>query len=300
MLEFVLLNKWCPKPQPESSRELTTPSAGRDTSNYLDFEEYFRGARHAQEGRQSEISSLYQHLAQTATRTLDNWLDIGCGRGIALDVAKSNGVTHTYGIEQSYQLAVEAHHKQHTIFFGSALDVLDDIVTSQLRFDVISVLHLIEHMQPSEADVLISKCRECLSDGGTIIIETPNVSDPRVSLHSFYRDPTHVRPYPKELLEYLLASAGFLDVYSYNFERFHPESRSHNLRSSDERYRELKRQLSSLKRLALQNEDGSEKKIWEVFESIRLLMEETSEIWTLLEFVRSGKNTAAFGTKYVD
>jgi O-antigen chain-terminating methyltransferase len=48
-----------------------------------------------------------------------------------------------------------------------------------------------------------------LKPGGLLILETPNPANVFVGSHTFYLDPTHVKPIPSELLWFIIESRGF-------------------------------------------------------------------------------------------
>jgi hypothetical protein len=48
-----------------------------------------------------------------------------------------------------------------------------------------------------------------------LLLATPNPESAIVQLHEFWRDPTHVRLYSRQLLEFLAADAGFVDIATH-------------------------------------------------------------------------------------
>jgi len=56
---------------------------------------------------------------------------------------------------------------------------------------------------------LFSESYRVLQDGGVIIFETPNPENLQVGAFTFYIDPTHQRPLPHVLLEFIAGDAGF-------------------------------------------------------------------------------------------
>jgi O-antigen chain-terminating methyltransferase len=59
----------------------------------------------------------------------------------------------------------------------------------------------------------------CLCPGGLLLLETPNPENLLVGTNAFYLDPTHVRPLPPGLMDFLLSYKGFRDVAVH---RLHP------------------------------------------------------------------------------
>ena len=92
-------------------------------------------------------------------------LDIGCGVGWFLEAAKREGFK-IYGQEVSSDLAN---------FTSELLDIEvfeSDISEINLKFDVITMFDLIEHV--SDPLKLVRDCKELLNPGGVIIAFTPN------------------------------------------------------------------------------------------------------------------------------
>jgi hypothetical protein len=67
----------------------------------------------------------------------------------------------------------------------------------------------VEHLPVEVLLSLIDECMRVLRSGGLLIFETPNPVNVLVSSSSFHLDPTHVKPVPAQLLEFLVESRGF-------------------------------------------------------------------------------------------
>jgi SAM-dependent methyltransferase len=97
-------------------------------------------------------------------------LDVGCGTGIALDVAKRMGL-ETFGMELSATAAEEAARRGHTIFPV----LLDEMESSwEGKFDLISLNQVLEHVPDPPG--LIRQCARLLSPRGAIAIAVPAVT----------------------------------------------------------------------------------------------------------------------------
>ena len=94
----------------------------------------------------------------------------------------------------------------------------------------VTAFHLIEHLP---FQVLLKFFRESLRvirPGGICIFETPNPDNVQVGSNSFYLDPTHLRPLPKELTKFALSTAGFRAV---SILPLHPSENSLRLGEGD-------------------------------------------------------------------
>jgi hypothetical protein len=60
-----------------------------------------------------------------------------------------------------------------------------------------------------DALAFVGLCYRALRPGGLLLLITPNPEDICIMSDIFWLDPTHVRPYPKLLLQTMMESAGF-------------------------------------------------------------------------------------------
>lgn len=193
-------------------------------ADYHQYEDYFRGEEATYIRRMAELDNIIQWVS-TTRQDIGSWLDIASGRGTFLEVLERQKI-ECYGIELDPGLAKESTVRGHSVFHGDALVVLDAMIQRNIHFDMVSCLHLIEHMNGDIAERLVANIAKVLTPGGMAIIVTPNAKDFRVMLGSFYRDPTHIRPYPKELLAYLCNKSGLEAIYTKDFDRFLDEDSS--------------------------------------------------------------------------
>lgn len=132
-------------------------------------------------------------------------LDIGCGRGIFLEILKKNGI-EALGIDQSSEVVESLRRKGLAAFTANALNFLK---TKKNQYRGIFCSHLIEHHTPEQVRQLLKYCFQSLKSEGILVIITPNPQDLRVITEIFWLDQTHIRPYPLKLLEQLLKQEGF-------------------------------------------------------------------------------------------
>jgi SAM-dependent methyltransferase len=132
-------------------------------------------------------------------------LDIGCGRGLFLDLLKAAGI-EAVGIDHSEESVVACRERGFTV---TREDARQYVGRSKERFGGIFCSHVIEHMGYDDAMNFLALCHGALRMGGVLLLVTPNPEDITIISEIFWLDPTHVRPYPKLLLESMLHANGF-------------------------------------------------------------------------------------------
>lgn len=128
-------------------------------------------ARYEQERLASKASACWDLVFERTQglREVESILDIDCGEGAFLDLAKRAGL-HTAGIEISPHAALVAVQKGHEIFCNS---VEEASFPPGVRFDIITMWDILEHLhQPNQAlrNVFVS-----IAPGGRLFIATPMI-----------------------------------------------------------------------------------------------------------------------------
>lgn len=142
-------------------------------------------------------------------------LDVGCGRGLFLDLLRESGIDAS-GIDGNAEAVEECRARGlNDTYVGDALDYLESARAEGRRFDGIFCSHLIEHLPGRAAVRLIASSAALLAPGGRLVIVTPNVGNLHVWTRVFWLDPTHVRPYPRELTEAIMTAVGLSIGASY-------------------------------------------------------------------------------------
>ena len=134
-------------------------------------------------------------------------VDLGCGRGEFLELATSVGID-AYGIDASPD-AVEACRKRGLrVEEGDLFGHLEGLDAGSLGAAFCA--QVVEHLHPEQLKVLFESLARALRPGGVAVIETPNPASFAVHVHSFWRDPTHIRPVPAPLLAFAARTAGLV------------------------------------------------------------------------------------------
>ena len=135
-------------------------------------------------------------------------LDIGCGRGVMLDLFQEAGIG-AEGVDQMPEAVMYCQAKNHRATVGDAVEFL---AQRDQRYDGIFCSHVIEHLEFDRAERLVALCAKALRPNGVLVIVTPNSRDIAVMGEVFWLDPTHKRPFPGELIQAMLAAEGFVSI----------------------------------------------------------------------------------------
>jgi len=138
------------------------------------------------------------------------WLDLGCGRGKWLRVAREGG--HQISGVDSSGAAVEQSRE-------SGFHVIEDDALKFLRaadscsYAVISAFHVLEHCPFDYCLNLVYQIARTLKPGGVLLVETPHAGNLLMATEQFWMDPTHNRPIPISLMQFLFEYCGICVVH---------------------------------------------------------------------------------------
>lgn len=174
---------------------------------YVELENKFRGSKKIIKTRLNSYLPFLKNLKE-----LDKFpiLDIGCGRGEWLELLKENNL-NAIGIDCN--AAMVEHCKEHhlTAINDDIFIYLDKQPANS--FNAITGFQIIEHLSFPNILRLIQETVRTLKDGGILILETPNPFNVKVSSWSFYMDPTHKKPLPAELMEFIFSYFGLQNIH---------------------------------------------------------------------------------------
>lgn len=142
-------------------------------------------------------------------------LDVGCGRGGLLTMLTKEG-RNGIGVDSSAEAIAACRAAGHHVIEGDALGTMRAFCDEARSFDGVVIAQLVEHMEPHEALAVIAAAARILRPHGKLLVATPNPKNLIVLTETFWLDPTHVRPYPRRLLELLGAEAGLETIASYD------------------------------------------------------------------------------------
>lgn len=109
-------------------------------------------------------------LAAGFLRATDSVLDVGCGDGTLLERWKRR---YSTGIGVDPTLTADHEGDSYTLYAGS----FPEAIPANLRFDVIVMLAVLEHLVPEAQAKARDACHRLLNPGGRVVITVPS---PRV------------------------------------------------------------------------------------------------------------------------
>ena len=164
--------------------------------DYARFEERFRG----EEGYVSKNQEFYLPYLEGAERVLD----LGCGRGELLKLLADRGV-QVVGADLDPEALAACREKGLTVEEADLFDFLARQPDASCGGIVCA--HVVEHLPPLGLPPLMDLAHAKLKPGGIFALETPNPRCLAIFAGDFYLDPTHQRPVPPPLLDFLLREA---------------------------------------------------------------------------------------------
>jgi 2-polyprenyl-3-methyl-5-hydroxy-6-metoxy-1,4-benzoquinol methylase len=173
---------------------------------YVEFENRFRGPEDEIKRRLKVYVPILKKL--DVDFALHPVLDIGAGRGELLDLLQSENI-NALGLDINKTMVQRANDKGLKAVEGDALAYLASQPANS--FGAITGFHIIEHIPFADLLRIIAECYRTLTPGGLVIFETPNPENLNVGAHTFFMDPSHLKPIPPEMMKFVLENRGFSD-----------------------------------------------------------------------------------------
>jgi len=201
-----------PLPAPAQQRDKPARSAPymRSPIDPRDF--YFELQGKFQSSVQADANRL--EMYRSAIANLEpkvpsgTWLDIGCGRGKWLGMVQEGGY-RAAGIDSNPAAVEQCRERGFEVTECDALQFLQS--SDDQSFAAISAFHVLEHCPFEYCLNLVYQIARTLKPHGVLLIETPHAANLLMAAEQFWMDPTHIRPIPLPLMEFLFEYCG-LDV----------------------------------------------------------------------------------------
>lgn len=160
----------------------------------------------------------------------DTLLDLGCGRGEALEVFAARGID-ARGIDSSEVMVASCRERGLDAVAGDIFELLGEEAPNSLA--AIVSFHVIEHLPAHSIPRLIKLAERALIPGGVLILETPNPLSLVVAARNFWLDPTHQRPVHPEGLRLIFEQAGLESIERRDLRPFAGDQTLPEIDSSD-------------------------------------------------------------------
>lgn len=189
---------------------------------FVAFEAHFRGEAAA---LRAQLAQDYLHLLHAARAVAGDLpcLDLGCGRGVWLELLRTEGFK-AQGVDLNPGPVAQAQAQGLSAEVGDALVWLQAQPANSAL--AITAFHLMEHLPFALRLALTQECARVLAPGGVLIYETPNPENIWVGTHTFYHDPTHTQPLTPDSLAFLVEYCG---LQAQPVLRLHPYPESANV-----------------------------------------------------------------------
>ncbi|GFZ67143.1 hypothetical protein PSE10B_36650 [Pseudomonas amygdali pv. eriobotryae] len=173
-------------------------------SFYRAFEDRHRGSRELIRERQKAYFPFIKPLQQLYPAC--GALDLGCGRGEWLEILIQVGLK-PLGVDLDKGMLDACIELGLPVELDDALSALRKLPDESQA--LVSGFHIAEHIPFDDLKVLVAEALRVLKPAGLLILETPNAENVVVGTQNFYLDPTHERPIPHLLLDFLIEFSGF-------------------------------------------------------------------------------------------
>ena len=157
-------------------------------------------------------------------------LDLGCGRGEALELFRDHGLTGR-GVDSNAEMVALTREKGLEAIEGDLFEVLRQTAEGSLA--AVVSFHVIEHLRAGGIERLVRLAWRALAAGGVLVLETPSPLSVVVGARNFWLDPTHQRPVHPESLKLAFEYAGFEQVERIDRQPFPEADRLHQIPTAD-------------------------------------------------------------------
>jgi O-antigen chain-terminating methyltransferase len=173
---------------------------------YASFEARFRGSRELIIERLQAYAPLLAILEQ---RLQQPWraVDYGCGRGEWLQLLGERG-WEALGVDVNQSMLREAAAQSLQVLRADMNQHVGSLPDRSVA--LVSAFHVVEHISQEALLEFVRHAARVLQPQGLLILETPNPENVAVGTSNFYIDPTHQRPIPPPLLQFVVEQAGFV------------------------------------------------------------------------------------------
>lgn len=171
---------------------------------YRAFEDRFRGGEEEIRARLAVYLPFVRALSRLHPDA--GVVDIGCGRGEWLELLRDNEIA-ARGVDADAGMLQACTARGLDAVQGDALAFLRALPAASQA--AVTAFHVAEHLPIAALHTLMDDALRVLRPGGLLVLETPNPESLIVSSTDFHLDPTHAKPLPPKLLDFMAQYHGF-------------------------------------------------------------------------------------------
>lgn len=171
---------------------------------YRAFEDKFRGGEEEIRARLAVYLPFVRALSRLHPDA--GVVDIGCGRGEWLELLRDNEI-QARGVDADAGMLQACTARGLDAVQGDALAFLRALPGASQA--AVTAFHVAEHLPIAVLHALMDEALRVLRPGGLLVLETPNPESLIVSSTDFHLDPTHAKPLPPKLLDFMAQYHGF-------------------------------------------------------------------------------------------
>jgi O-antigen chain-terminating methyltransferase len=196
-----------PSPSLDPSAEADDAlAAERMDVYYWLFESRMRGSSESLEERLTQYEGLARDLRTRSGDEQPLWIDLGCGRGELLGLARGWGYK-VHGVDVSQEALDECAARGVDTTKADLMHFLRGYAGEGPL--VVSAVQVIEHLPKGEWVALFERAVRVLRPGGAFLVETINPLNTRSLSETFFADISHTWPAHPETLKLMALHAGF-------------------------------------------------------------------------------------------
>jgi 2-polyprenyl-3-methyl-5-hydroxy-6-metoxy-1,4-benzoquinol methylase len=169
------------------------------------------------------VAALVKSLSPPTSRGFKRVFDLGCGGGHLLVALAKDGYD-VYGIDVSGPSIAEAKRELAPFFKSEHVqhaDILD--YEPPMKFDVVVMDNVIEHLVPDETPDILAKCYDMLNPKGLLIVLTPHALSGPHDVSKYFlpfgakAEGFHLKEFSFTEMNDAIKRAGFQEVLGFPF-----------------------------------------------------------------------------------
>nr|CRH06478.1 Conseverd protein of unknown function. Containing SAM-dependent methyltransferases domain [Candidatus Magnetococcus massalia] len=166
---------------------------------------------HVPDRRDREVAQRYFTPFIPHFTHCEHVVEVASGQGFFLEQMKQAGIQAT-GLELDEALCEGMQARDLNVIQGDLFRYLEEYEGP--LYDGCMASHIVEHFMPAQVEQMLAGLHRVSKPGAVLVILTPNIANLRRAAGDFWRDPTHVRPYPVSALSKLLRRTGWQEESS--------------------------------------------------------------------------------------